>query len=175
MKKILYALFTAVLLTGCGAIRERVIYEPAPAPTPAVVSQAAQPAAQPNAEIIERRFATAEGQPDAVQSAVTWAKKYEELSEQNTVLREKHNQLFLQNTQLTSQLDQTKAELERTRKELAETNEFLQQMHTELNKWKADVLGFRDEMRQAQTAQLEALSRILQVLGAESVKPAVQQ
>jgi uncharacterized protein YeaO (DUF488 family) len=57
-----------------------------------------------------------------------------------------------------------------TEKELAEANEFLQQMHVELNKWKSDVLGFREEMRQAQQAQLEALAKILRVLGAEPVK-----
>ena len=175
MKKTICAILMTAMLTGCRAFRERVIYEPAPMPAAAEVSQAAvQPAPAPAAEVIERRFVTTESQPDAIQSAVTWAKKYEELPEQNTALREKHNQLFLQNTQLTSQLDQTKAELERTRKELAEANEFIQQMHVELNKWKSDVLGFRDEMRQAQQAQLEALSRILQVLGAESVKPAGQ-
>jgi len=60
-----------------------------------------------------------------------------------------------------------KAQLSQTQKELEEANEFLQKMHVELNQWKADVLGFRDEMRKAEAAQLQALGKILRILGAE--------
>jgi len=159
---------TAIGLAGCNSIKERILYEQEPVPAP---STPAAPASAAQIESAERRFAAvAEPQEDAVQSAVTWAKKYEQVLEQNAELREKQNQLFMQNTQLSGKLDQTQAELDRTRKELAEANEFLQQMHVELNKWKSDVLGFREEMQQAQKAQLEALSRILQILGAEPVK-----
>jgi septal ring factor EnvC (AmiA/AmiB activator) len=165
------ALLLLTMLAGCRAVKERIIYEPAQAPAQVPAEPAPVPASP---EVIERRFVAQDTQPDAVQSAVTWAAKYEQLAVQNTDLREKHNQLFLQNAQLTQQLDAAKAELERTRKELNEANAFLQEMHVELNKWKADVLGYREEMRQAQKAQLEALSRILQVLGAEPVKPAAQ-
>ena len=52
---------------------------------------------------------------------------------------------------------------------MTEANEFLGQMHLELNKWKTDVLGFRQEMRHAQQVQIEALGKILRVLGAEPV------
>jgi len=166
-KTILTTAFWAILLSGCRVVEERIIYDAAPAPSQAAVST---PAAQAQAEVIERRFTDSQEQMDAVQSAVAWAKKYEQVMEKNAELQEKHNQLFLQNSQLTAKLEQTQAELERTRKELTEANEFLQQMHAELNKWKADVLGYREEMRQAQAAQLEALGRILQVLGAEPVK-----
>jgi uncharacterized coiled-coil DUF342 family protein len=158
------ALLLLTMLAGCRAVKERIIYEPAQAPAQVPAEPAPVPASP---EVIERRFVAQDTQPDAVQSAVTWAAKYEQLAVQNTDLREKH-------AQLTQQLDAAKAELERTRKELNEANAFLQEMHVELNKWKADVLGYREEMRQAQKAQLEALSRILQVLGAEPVKPAAQ-
>jgi hypothetical protein len=40
-------------------------------------------------------------------------------------------------------------------------------MIVELNNWKADVIGFRQEMRSAEKAQLEALLKILQILGGE--------
>ena len=40
-------------------------------------------------------------------------------------------------------------------------------MRIELNNWKIDILGFRDEIRDAETAQLEALLKILKVLGGE--------
>lgn len=163
---IMTGLLAMMLTTGCRAIEERIIYT-----QPAAPVQTPQPAStQPNPEIIERRFISPDTQMDAVQSAVTWAQKYEQVVEQNNELRDKHNQLFVENTQLSRQLETTKADLERTRKELNEANAFLQEMHVELNKWKSDVLGFREEMRLAQKAQIEALSRILQILGAEPVR-----
>ncbi len=58
-------------------------------------------------------------------------------------------------------------QLQQTQKELAEANDLLIEMRIELNNWKTDVLGFRDEMRDAETAQLQTLFRILQVLGGQ--------
>lgn len=170
MNKIRIGITALLLLTGCRVIEERVIYDTSDPPPAAAPS----PAARPNTEIIERRFVDPDTRNDAVQSAVTWAKKYENVVEQNTELREKNNALFVENTELNRQLETAKADLERTRNELNEANEFLQEMHAELNKWKADVLGFRDEMRQAQKAQLEALSRILLILGAEPMRTSEQ-
>jgi hypothetical protein len=40
-------------------------------------------------------------------------------------------------------------------------------MLIELNNWKTDVIGFREEIRAADRAQLEALLKILKVLGGE--------
>lgn len=160
------ALLVWTAAAGCHVVEERIIYDQSPAaPQPAVA-----PSTQPGSEILERRFVNPDAQADAVQSAVTWSRKYEQIVEQNAELREKHNLLVLQNSQLSRRLEETSAELDRTRKELSEANAFLQEMHVELNKWKSDVLGFREEIRLAQKAQLEALSRILQVLGAEPVR-----
>jgi hypothetical protein len=50
---------------------------------------------------------------------------------------------------------------------LSEANGLLIEMRVELNNWKSDILGFRDEMRNAETAQLETLLRILKVLGGQ--------
>jgi len=41
------------------------------------------------------------------------------------------------------------------------------EMRIELNNWKTNILGFREEMRDADTAQLQALLRILNILGGE--------
>lgn len=164
------ALLLLTLTAGCRAVQERIIYEPAPAPPQA----AAAPTEQAGSEVLERRFANPDTQTDAVQSAVVWAQKYELVLNQNAELREKLNQLTMQNSQLSRRADDANAELERTRKELTEANAFLQEMHVELNKWKSDVLGFREEMRLAQKAQLEALGRILQVLGAEPARSPAQ-
>jgi len=119
---------------------------------------------------VQRRFQSGqEENSSAVQNAVMWAQRYEEMSLKNNELREQNNRLFLENNQLKTDVDRMRASLESTRKELDEANAFLQQMHVELNQWKSDVLGFRDEMRQAQRAELEALAKILRVLGAEPV------
>jgi hypothetical protein len=40
-------------------------------------------------------------------------------------------------------------------------------MRIELNEWKTNILGFRDEMRNADKAQLQALMKILEALGGE--------
>ena len=58
-------------------------------------------------------------------------------------------------------------QLQQTQKELAEANGLLIEMRIELNNWKADILGFREEMRNAETAQLETLLRILKILGGQ--------
>ena len=42
------------------------------------------------------------------------------------------------------------------------------EMKGELVSWKANVLGFRQEMQQAQAAQLLALGRVLKLLGGEA-------
>jgi hypothetical protein len=41
------------------------------------------------------------------------------------------------------------------------------EMLSELNNWKNNILGFRGEMREAAKAQLEALLKVLEVLGGE--------
>lgn len=159
-------LILLVVLGGCNVVEERIIYESSAPP----VRPVAATAEQPNAEIIERRFVASDSQNDAVQSAVTWANKYQQVVEQNADLRDQKNKLFVENTQLKRQLETAQADLARVRNELDEANEFLQEMHVELNKWKADVLGFREEMRLAQKAQLEALGRVLMILGAEPIQ-----
>ena len=45
------------------------------------------------------------------------------------------------------------------------------QTRIELNNWKNDVLGFRGEMQDAQKAQLEALLKILKLMGGEVNQP----
>lgn len=135
--------------------------EMAPAPAPVMEIEQTQ-------DDIQRRFQSGnEEKTDAVQSAVLWAQRYEEMSLKNNELREQNNKLFLENNQLKRDAERLQMSLDSTRKELQEANEFLQQMHMELNQWKSDVLGYRDEMRQAQKAQLEALAKILRLLGAE--------
>ena len=156
----------ATMLTGCRLVDEPIGIEvtrrrqPQIAPAPAVAD-----------ESIERRFTETETEStDAVQSALMWSQRYEDLLANTEKLREAKNTLSVENTDLTYKLTETQAELDRTKAELAEANNFLHEMQMELTKWKSDVLGFRDEMRNAQAAQLEALQRVLRILGAEFVE-----
>lgn len=121
---------------------------------------------------LEQRFTEPKEQmPGAVESALMWSRKYDELSNRTEKLMEKNNSLTRENSELKHQLGKLQLELEQTKKELEGANSFLQEMQTELNQWKDNVLGFRDEMRRAESTQLEALSRILKLLGAEMTEP----
>ena len=53
------------------------------------------------------------------------------------------------------------------RRTAKQANDLLIEMRIELNNWKTNILGFRDEMRDAEKEQLKALIRILTVLGGE--------
>ena len=163
---ILLFVLAATMLTGCRLVDEPIGIEvtrrrqPQPAPPPAVAD-----------ESIERRFTETETEStDAVQSALMWSQRYEDLLAKTENLRETKNTLSVENTDLTYKLTELKAELDQTKAELAQANDFLHEMQMELTKWKSDVLGFRDEMRKAQAAQLEALQRVLRILGAEFVE-----
>ncbi|MHC4387094.1 MAG: hypothetical protein ACYS8I_03550 [Planctomycetota bacterium] len=95
------------------------------------------------------------------------SKKYAELSQEATMLRQKNQDFAAKNYQLKDQAAILEAQLQQAQKELTEANELLIEMRIELNNWKTDVLGFRGEMREAEKAQLQALLKILEVLGGE--------
>jgi uncharacterized coiled-coil DUF342 family protein len=123
---------------------------------------------------LEQRFTDSQG-VEPVQMVTVWAQRYEELFKQNEQLRKEHAALNEQSNRLQQDAAVMKLELEQTRKELERSNALLKDAHVELSKWKADVLGFREEIRQAQTAQLLALSKILRILGAETVGSQTEQ
>ena len=64
-------------------------------------------------------------------------------------------------------MDQMKLQLGQAESELGDANAMLLELRDELNKWKSNVLGFREEMLQAQTAQIEAMHKILVLIGGE--------
>lgn len=105
--------------------------------------------------------------PTAVESAIALSDKYAKLSEEASALKQQKQALDAENKKLAEDLQNCRGQLERAQKELAEVNDLLVQMRLELNNWKSDVLGFRDEMRDAEKAQLEALLKILKLLGGE--------
>lgn len=119
-------------------------------------------------EAIAKRFQPpgAENQTVA-ESAVKLTSEYARLNQEATLLRQQNMDLIAKNSQLNEQVASLDGRLRQTQKELAEANSLLIDMRVELNNWKADILGFRDEMRNAETAQLETLLRILKVLGGQ--------
>ena len=123
---------------------------------------------QNHQDMISKRFPgpTLQGRT-VVESAMELTEKYAKISEEALALRERNKNLVDENDNLKEQSNRLEADLKKTQKELAEANDLLIEMQVELNNWKMDVLGFRNEIRQAETAQLEALLKILRVLGGE--------
>lgn len=119
---------------------------------------------------VAKRFQESTSQiqnPTVVESVIELSKKHAKLSEEAAVLRQQNRDLMVQKQQLKDQVVALEAQLQQAQKELTEANDLLFTMRIELNNWKVDILGFRDEIRNAETAQLEALLKILKVLGGE--------
>jgi len=163
-------LIGSLFLASCGFPNERTIdgsadefAETTPDKSPMVIDH--------TSEKMQKRFdPTMPRADDSDQDSVELTRLYEELSVKNNALRASNHELTLKNDLLKQKIEMLKSEVEQTKKDLSEANDFLGQMHIELNKWKSDVLGFRQEIRQAQRAQLEALGKVLRVLGAEPME-----
>jgi septal ring factor EnvC (AmiA/AmiB activator) len=165
-RKIGFFLILAVLtlmLSGCPAAQktDKAALKPDTAP-------------QQDDTMSKRFQETSLGSQNAVDSAIKLAQEHAVLSEKMTVMQEKNQQLSTENAQLKEKVASIEPELIRTKKELADANDLLIEMRIELNNWKNNVLGFRDEMREANKAQLKTLLKILEILGGE-VKPASGQ
>ena len=87
------------------------------------------------------------------------------------VLRDNNRMIREENTALKRKIESLETNLQQTQTELAEANDLLMEMLVEMNSWKNNVLGFRGEMRQAAKAELEALLKILTILGADVQDP----
>lgn len=164
MKRIsMTALCMAVSLAGCWRMSERQMaaaLQDAPAQGDA--------AYLPKSAIADQ---TADETESAVERALEWSRKYSEAVEKLVAAQQEHSAAQEQNRQLAGQATKLQAELAQSRKELADANAMLLELRGELQKWKKDVLGFRGEMRSSQQAQLEALSKVLRLLGGEVVGP----
>jgi chromosome segregation ATPase len=109
------------------------------------------------------------------ESAIQLSEKYVRLSEQNATMRQENQRLTADNESLRQQVASLETKLKQAQKELGEANDLLIEMLTELNNWKSNILGFRSEMRQAAQAQLEALVKVLEILGGQAQAGAIQQ
>jgi hypothetical protein len=105
--------------------------------------------------------------PTAVESAIALSDKYAKLSEEAAALRQDKQTLEAENKRLKDDLQNCRMNSDQAQKELTQANDLLLQTRLELNNWKNDILGFRGEMRDAQKAQLDALLKILKLMGGE--------
>ena len=153
----LILLFSILLLVGCSTMQNSQEANIHPELTELMQSDS-----------VARRFQeTTPNNPTAIESAIELSEKYVGLSDEAAALRLQNKDLIAYNQQIKDKVRTIEAQLQQTQNELTEANEILIEMRIELNNWKRDVIGFRDEMRNAETAQLEALLKILKVLGGE--------
>jgi len=159
-KKILSVMIVSaltLLFAGCSQIEEsaKVIFNP-------------DAAKQQQTTASPKRFQESDPQEKtAVNSAIELSEKYAALSEEKNVLHQKNLDLTTENKQLEQKVAALEPQLTQAKKELAEANDLLIEMRLELNNWKTNIIGFRDEIRDADKTQLEALLKILKVLGGE--------
>jgi len=173
-QKILLSLISSLLISlpsGCAVTKEpgRISVQPAPVQQP---QQNTKPL--PSTSVAKRFQESRPKGPTAVDSAIELSQKYAKLSEEAAVLRQENQDLITRNRLFKDQNDALKAQLQQTQKELTEANDLMIEMRIELNNWRTDILGFRDEMRDADATQLQALLRILKILGGEIKTKSVQ-
>jgi len=108
----------------------------------------------------------------AVESALAWSEKYARAVEQLARQQEENHDLLAEKQQLDQKMVALQAELAQTRKELGEANDLLIEVRRANDQWKVNILGYRNEMRQAQQAELEALRKVLRLLGGEVAETA---
>ncbi len=65
---------------------------------------------------------------------------------------------------LRDQLAKKDRELKEAQNKLATYSDRIKALERDLAAWKKDVLGFRDEMREAEKAQMEALVKVIKLL-----------
>lgn len=165
-------------------VRQETAAEPAGAEvTPTEPQVQTQPVAAPSsADTLGAAAVDGDGTPEAPEQPLAAPPEVPgrqiKLAQQSPALTETLSQVL-------GMLEKEKAENERLRREVAalgqqlaekdrtiaqltlERDAFTEQLQTlegSLGKWKQDVLGFRDEMRQAEEAEIEVLQQILLIL-----------
>ncbi len=154
---ILIASASTLLLAGCPVVQEplEVVFQP-------------NSAMQHQGPVMEKRFHEAPPSgKTAVESAVEMSKRNTELFTKMTAMQQESRDMIAENRRLKERVAVLEPELKQVKKELDEANDLLIDMTTELNNWKMQILGFQEEMRDADTEQLRALLKILKVLGGE--------
>ncbi len=152
------ALVLAVALGGCTFLRKDEDALAAPPDPPEQASYLKETGVRPDEEAAS---------PTAVESALAWSEKYSRAVEQLSRQQQEAHKLAEEKRQLNQKIAALEAELAQTRQELQEANDLLLDVRRANQRWKTDVLGYRDELRQAHEAELTALYKVLRLLGGE--------
>lgn len=115
---------------------------------------------------------TAAGGGDSLTAATVREKLIQQLNE--SLKLQKNNQgLSEANRRLTAEKQKLTVDLAQATGELNDANAMLAELKKELDKWKQDVLGFREEMRLSQRTQLDLMKKLVVLLGGEvpKIKP----
>jgi regulator of replication initiation timing len=154
-------------VAGCDHVTFEPLRPAEPAPKPA-----ARPPAEDGGGADYMARSAVQGDEEtagqgAVDIALEWSKKYATAAEELVKSQKTVQELTEQNKKLRTELAGLQARLGQSQKELDEANEMLVELGKELREWKKNVLGFRDEVLQAQRTQLDAIRKILVLLGGE--------
>lgn len=107
----------------------------------------------------------------AVESAMQWAEKYAQAAKELIVVNKRLQEMEKEQKVLQTRLAKAQSENEALKREIRDANAMLGAMKQELKEWRQNVLGFRSEMLASQKAQLQAMQRIMQLLGGEMARP----
>jgi hypothetical protein len=160
----------AALGAAAGCTFAELRDSPAPAPPAAVRPATPRPAPTAEAPYLSKVAVVREKPaetPTAVESALAWSEKYAKAMEELARERERNRKLEEENRGLQAEATALKTDLAKAHQELEEANTLLVEVRGENDKWKSDVLGYRDEMRRAHLSELDALAKVLRLLGAE--------
>ncbi len=103
----------------------------------------------------------------ATDVALEWADKYAKISQKLVYADKRNRELEQEKAQLSSRIAELETELKQTKGELDDANVMLDEMKRDLNDWRKNVLAYRKEIMTSQAAQLNALHKILELLGGE--------
>lgn len=109
--------------------------------------------------------------PTAIENALEWSQKYARSVEDLSRQQEANRKLADEKRLLAEQIAAAQAELARAHKELQEANNLLIAVRQENERWKANVLGHRAEILLAHKTEMDALVKVLRLLGGEFVQP----
>jgi len=159
MKRIVIAMSLLLPLIGCEPVT--------PTGTPPVRVEPTQASYIPASAVKPDNEPT----PTAVDAAMAWAERYSQAVLERDAALERAREAERGQEDAEKKTRELQRDLEQVNRELADANKTLLVLQGELDKWKRDVLGFREEIRAAMAAELTALQQIMKVLGGELAEP----
>ena len=163
---ILAAALASAALAGCWQMPNDTRPETVNQPPPPTTTAEKAPPESP----VKR--AAPELQPDSVvERVVILSERLQRAQEKVIELQKDNRDLDDRNRNLLAQMAKLQMSLTQTQKELTDANDLLLEMRGDLTQWKENVLGFRGEIRSAQQAQLEAMTKVIRLLGGVIEEP----